>query len=30
MESLGNFIDGEWTQAASGRTLEVINPPPAR
>ncbi len=26
MESLGNFIDGEWTQAASGRTLEVINP----
>src|SRR5213594_4439695 len=26
MESLGNFIDGEWTQAASGRTLEVIDP----
>ncbi len=25
-QSLGNFIDGEWTQAASGRTLEVINP----
>ena len=26
MEPLGNFIDGEWTQAASGRTLEVVNP----
>jgi len=26
MESLGNFIDGEWTETASGRTLEVINP----
>src|SRR5439155_18318280 len=26
MESLENFIGGEWTQAASGRTLEVINP----
>src|SRR2546429_9401632 len=26
MESLANFIDGEWTQAASGRTLEVIDP----
>ena len=26
METLRNFIDGEWTAAASGRTFEVLNP----
>ena len=26
METLRNFIDGEWAPAASGTTLEVLNP----
>jgi betaine-aldehyde dehydrogenase len=26
METLRNFIDGEWSPAASGKTLEVLNP----